>query len=311
VEFIAREKLMLAKFPNFSNITLEDRRMYERLMSGYPPYASLCFSKLMLFWDQLDNLAMSDLNGNLVISYWWPGSEENSGLSLIGRERLDESFCTIFDHIREQNDEPRLVHVPEFVVTKLKYPELFGFRDERDFDEYVVPLKSLYPLSNVLPLKRKKVEKFKRRGYQLEVKSLDLNKTENVVKLLYCAQEWHQKGNVNHTVDPVQEVIRYAITRATPLGINNICLFMDGELGGFLLYSKPEDSRYIIANFIKVNPTIPDLFDFMEFTWAKWMSARGVSYANLDCDLGLPQMRRIRLRLGPVNFFRKYTVEPR
>lgn len=96
----------------------------------------------------MDAVAVSMLNGNLIISCWLPGDEENSRLSLVGTERIDDTVCIIFDHLCEKGDPSKLVHVPEFVIGSVHYPELFKLTSERDYDECVVPVPGLYPLSN-------------------------------------------------------------------------------------------------------------------------------------------------------------------
>lgn len=75
---------MFKTFPEFTKLTLSDKEEYERLTRGYPPISDIAFSSLMIWWDSLGGLAVAKLNGNLVISYWLPGDEEYSGLSLIG-----------------------------------------------------------------------------------------------------------------------------------------------------------------------------------------------------------------------------------
>ena len=48
----------------------------------------------------------------------------------------------------------------------------------------------------------------------------------------------------------------------------------------------------------------------MAYAFAQYFADKGVAYANINSDYGLMRLRMFMLTLGPVNFFRKYIVEP-
>lgn len=132
-------------FPEFSKLTFDDRKRYESLIAGYPPVSNYSFAGLKLWWDPLGSCAVSLLNDNLVISYWWPGNEKLTGLSVVGTNRIDETICVIFDHMKAKGERARLVHVPEFVLAHLEHPELFILKEERDVNEYIYEVSRFYP----------------------------------------------------------------------------------------------------------------------------------------------------------------------
>lgn len=89
---------MFKTFPEFSKLTLNDKDEYEALIKDYPPVYDMMFIGRMTWWDQLDSAAVSMLNGNLVVSYWLPGDEKHSGLSIavpIGSTNQYVPFLTI------------------------------------------------------------------------------------------------------------------------------------------------------------------------------------------------------------------------
>src|SRR6185436_12585506 len=110
------------------------------LVHDYPPLSDLTFSTLMNWWNALDSCAVSTLNGNLIMSYWVAGMEKMSGISMMGMEQIDETICSIFDGQRAKGDEPRLVHVSEFVIERMQHPELFRCAPERNHDEYILEI---------------------------------------------------------------------------------------------------------------------------------------------------------------------------
>jgi len=299
-------------FPEFSKLTLADKGAYEALIKDYPPLTDTSFAGLMLWWNLLDSAAISLLNGNIVISYWLPGDEANSGLSLIGTNAIDESICTIFDTLRDQGDTVRLVHVPECVTSNIQYPELFRFTPEPDYDEIVYDVSTLYPRSHLKPSKRARVEKFLSKAGGEEhvmLKSLDLRIPENQEQLLQCAREW-RGGGFNFVAKLEEELLAKAIANADALDIENICLYVHGKLYSFMMYQLPTDKRYVIGTFIRIGQDLPGSTEFMFHACAGWFAERGIVYINFEQDLGIQTLRAGKLALGPTNFFRKYTITP-
>lgn len=299
-------------FPEFTQLTLNDRKQYEKLIAEYPPISDLSFGTLMSWWNMLNNPLVSQLNGNLIISYWLPGVEDRSGLSIIGTERLDETICMIFDHQRNQGESPRLVNVPEFVLEHLAHPELFNFKGMRAMDEYIVPVSKFYPLDRVVSIRRARIRSFiKNIGQEnITVKPVDMGDREIQALMIDRNKIWTKKGSVNDVTKMENEAIHRAILCGDALALDCIGLFVDGELEAFCMYQLPRDKNYVILNYLKVNGKIPKIFEYMTFALGKWFADREVAYVNIDSDLGLPSLRAVKLAAGPVNYFRKYEITP-
>lgn len=298
-------------FPEFSKLTLADRDAYEALIAQYPPISDISFATLLLWWNPLGDLAVSLLNDNLVIAYWLPGGEKMSGLSVVGTNKMDESICTILDHLRERGDPVRLVHVPEFVMSYIEHPELFRFEGERDLDEYIVALSKFYPLSHLISYRRMRVRKFitnvaERR---VSVRQIDLTQHANQRLLVDSVAKWPRRG-INQLTQLARDALQMAVADSEPLGVENICLFIDDSLHAFALYQQPADKRYIIFNQAKMSYAFPHLFDYMVYAFSWWFTEQGVTYVNLDVDYNVPMLRIVKLALGPENYFRKYIIRP-
>lgn len=298
-------------FPEFSRLTLADKEAYESLIKSCPPVDDFTFSSLMTWWNSLDNVSVSILNNNLVISYWIAGDERGSGLSLVGTNKVDESMCAIFDYLRERGMAPRLVNVSEFVISNVQYPELFQFTEMRDKNEYIVPITRFYPLQNTPIYWRHRVRRLLRKigEENIVVRSLDLSSAENRYMLYAAIDKWHTRGMNNFGVVERDAMIE-RITHADALDTKNLCLFVNDKLYGFCLYHTPHDKRYVTIKHIKATHETTLSFELMAYAFAKAMSGRGVKYVNLNTDEGLLRLRMFMLALGPVNFFRKYIVEP-
>ncbi|HSX33317.1 MAG TPA: phosphatidylglycerol lysyltransferase domain-containing protein [Candidatus Saccharimonadales bacterium] len=300
-------------FPEFSKLTLADKAEYEALIKDFPPYTDLSFPGLFIWWSLLNSLAVAELYGNLVISYWLPGDDKTSGLAVAGTKHIDETVCNIFDYLREQDKHPRLVCVPEFVISHMRYPELFKFEEQRDQSECVFDLRAFhYPLLSANPNAKRKIKRFVGCvGVEnIKIQSLDLTVRSNRNALLNFAIAWENGGRANKIATLEYEVLPIAVENAKDLGIKNICVYIHGTLQGFLMYQLPSDSRYVIATFFKANDRIVGFYDYMLYACARHFSELGITYINFEQDLGVPSLRAEKLRLGPTNFLRKYTVEP-
>lgn len=299
-------------FPQFSKLVLEDKPAYEALIADYPPVSDFSFAMLMTWWNALNGCAISLLNNNLVIAYWLPGLESYSGLSLVGKKQVDESIATLFDYLKERGEQARLVHVPEFVVSRTRYPELLQITGEREHDECILSLKKLADLESSTIPRRAKVKHFLAdlSPDNIQIKSLDLHDGPTQDLLLECLEQWQENGGFNDINDYDDDATRAYITKAESLGMENVCFYLRGRLHGFLLYQIPADRRYVIINSGKFSYEQPYLFEAMVHKFAAWFVEQGFAYANIDSDLGVPLLRSTKLSLQPVNFLRKYTLTP-
>jgi hypothetical protein len=302
---------MFKTFPEFSKLTLDDRDEYETYVKEFPPIADLSFGTLMSWWNQLDNLQVSVLNGNLVIPYWLPGDDVNSGLSLVGTNRIDESLCTLFDHLREKGEPPRLVNVPELVIGYIQYPELFTISEERGASDYVLDINDYHPLENVRGYRRFKIQMQLRQleHAEVEVRPLDLKSWANRQILLEAADTWWEK-NINSPGNVEKESLKFCIREAHKLKVENVCLFVEGRLQGFCMYQRPANpSPYVIVNHVKATHERRLKFELIAHLFSKYFYELGATHININSDMGLLRLRVFMLTLGPVNFFRKYRVE--
>jgi hypothetical protein len=302
---------MFKTFPEFTKLTLKDREKYEVYVRDLPPIHDISFAGLVTWWNALDNMSVSVLNGNLVVPYWLPGNEKRSGLSVIGTNDIDETLCSVFDYLREKGEPVRLVNVPEFVVRNVKYPAMFNFRNDRMYDEYILSVADYYPLKNMNAFRRRKVERrlAKVDEKNIMVKSLDLSSEDNRDFLWRMAVAWQSKG-INNYGRHELSAMRTAIEHSDKLKIDNACLFVNGEMYGFCLYETGSDGRYVSMRHIKATHVSTLGFELIAYMFAKWFAEQGVLYANIASDFGIMRLRMFMLTLGPTNFFRKYIIEP-
>jgi len=299
-------------FPEFSQLTLNDRKQFEALTREYPPIADLSFGILMTWWNELDSVSIAFCNENLVISYWLPGAEDYCGLSIIGTNKIDETICSIFDQMRHDGQEPRLVNVPEFVIENMQHPELFNFKSMRSLDEYIVSANKFYPLSNMGVFRRKRVKSFIQLFGEdnIAARELDLGNPETQEELLAADQQWPKRGLFSGTTQMETNAARRAMLHGAFMNMQGIGVYIQGELKAYCLFQRPADKRYIILSYFNVDGEIPKVVDYLAYSLGRYFAEQGIIFANIDSDWGRADLRAFKLALGPINYFRKYKITP-
>ncbi|HSX33318.1 MAG TPA: hypothetical protein VLF91_03210 [Candidatus Saccharimonadales bacterium] len=302
---------MIRTFPEFSKLAYADREAYEALIADYPPLCDLAFVNLQLWWNSFDGLRVSLLNGNLVICYWIPGDDERSGLALVGTNMVDQSICTIFDYLHEQSKPARIVNTPDFVIKSIRYPELFHFNTSTTDDEYVISLEHFALADNMPRYQQERIGRFleQNRGRKTEMRRLNLAENGARELLLQADGQWPHKG-FNNLSAAGREMLPYSIAQAAKLGVSNYCLFIDNQLTGYILYFNSQDANYACTLLMRLNYRVPLIFDYAVHAFSAEIIKQGPRLMNIQSDDGSSQMRALKLTLKPVEFFRKYTIEP-
>jgi hypothetical protein len=214
--------------------------------------------------------------------------------------------------LRERGEPVKLVNVPEFVITNVQFHDMFTFKEERQYSEYIYPVSRFYPLKNMPIFWRKKIQRRQKdiESGHIVARSLDLAFEAESKLLIDAVEAWQSKG-MNNYGELEKDAIRECIINAVPLSMDNICLFVGGELYGFCLYTVSHDRRYVAVKHIKATHDTALGFELIGYMFAKRLSEDGFTHANLCSDFGIMRLRMFMLALGPSEFFRKYTIEPR
>ena len=305
---------MLPHFPEFTPLKLENKAYYEELISKYPPFSNISFAGLQIWWNLEGHLTVSSIHQNLIINYHLPFDKDNSGLSLIGNESLDHSIDEIFAYLRKEHQAVKLVHIPDFVVAKIKNKDAYIFEEELDYNEYIFDAQALATLEGPRQARtRTQINRFRREveNRKVEIKSLDLSSDTTRRELQEAILAWEEihppKNDPDHTE---HQALQRTMSHAKLLGIQYLGLYVDGRLHGIVLYNKSQDTKYYTINHLRVDYSIPYIFDYMVHSLAKQGVEEGVDFLNMEMDLGIESLRKHKQWLQPVNFFRQYTVKP-
>ena len=305
---------MIPSFPKFAPLTFQNKDDYERLVSGYPPLSDISFSSLQIWWNLDDQLSLSMIDDNIVINYRQSFDEINSGYCIIGETDLDNSIDRIFEYLSDRSELIKLVHVPEFVVKKISNIDKYNLEEEIDYNEYILDSRALASLEDPLHGRtRRKVKRFLREveDRKVEVKELDLSDPAIQKDLLETVTLWEGNKKSNNDPDSSElKAMKKTIQHGANMGIVYLALYIDDKPYAVILYHLSHDSNYYIIHHLKVDYSIPFIFDYVTHHIANRAAKEDVNFLNMEMDLGIENMRRHKMGLRPVDFFRKYTITP-
>ena len=208
--------------------------------------------------------------------------------------------------LRQSGKKVQLVHVPEFVVDKIKNQDEFDINEEPDYNEYLLDSDALAKLEgSEYQTLRKKIRRFIKSvgDRHLEIKELDLSLTEIQDQLFKSMAEWEQKNAPNNDPEHTERLaLKKALGNASVLDIKSLALYIDQELHGLLIYHQPSSKEYYVLNHLKVNYETPYISDYIHHEMAKRAAKNNVSRLNIEMDLGIENLRKHKLTLRPVDF---------
>jgi hypothetical protein len=306
--------MIVPSFPKFHRLTLEDKDSYNELVAAYPPFSNIAFSSIQIWNNQEDELSISSLKDNLIIKYYLSFDEKNSGLSILGKNRVDETIREILKHLQSAGQPAKLIHVPEFIIKEIERPENFRVEEEPDYHEYILDSEALSKLEGSQHGKtRRQVNHFKRamENRKLEAKPLDLSTDEAKERLFRQIVAWEKtQRNTNDPESTEHKALRRALAHAGHLDIKHLGLYIDDRLHAVILYQKTRDQNYFIINHLRVNYSIPFIYDYMTHHIANQALQENVKYLNMEMDLGIENLKSHKMGYRPVDFFRQYSIYP-
>lgn len=305
---------MLPNFPNFIPLGIELNKLYSDATKHLETYSDIDFATLQIWWNLSEKLTICQLNSNLVINYHQPFDESHSGLSLIGKHKVDESIREIFEYLRTRHETIRLVNVPWYCVQNIKDKSKFDLIEELDFNEYILDSDMLVKMDgkNYEQI-RKNIRKFIKSTDEkvLELKELNLSLEEVREEVLASIAKWEEASPKNDPDKTEMQAMQKSLTHAESLNIKSLGVYINKELHGIQIYHQTEDKQYFIMHHLKVNYTNPHITDFMAHEMAKKANSEGVPYLNIEMDLGIENLRIHKMSLRPIKFLQKYTVLPK
>jgi len=303
---------MFPEFPKMIKLKPEDKKLYNKAIAEYPPFSDILFTTLHIWWNLEEQLEVSLLNGNVVIKYNLPFDEKASGFCLVGKNRVDDSIKTIFDFLKKNDKSLRLVHVPEFTIDSIKHKKNFKIVEEPDYHEYILDSKKMAELpGHEYSHIRTQINRFLREveGRKVEIKSLDLSLVDNQDHLFNAILAWEKAHPPRNDPERTEhDALKKSLSQAAALDIENLSLYVDEKLHAVVLYHQTHTKDHFVIHHLRFDYSIPYTSDYITRHLARNAVDRSVPFINMEMDLGSDNLRRHKMKLNPIHFYKKYSV---
>jgi hypothetical protein len=298
-------------FPEFKPLTLSDKQYYENFISDFPTTIQYSFHSLFVWWGIVEKCMVSELNGNLVVSFWIPGLDEQSGLGIIGNRKIDETLCEIFDYQKDEGREPKVVHVPDFVIKEINFPDIFSFTSEPYADEPILRLKKFTEVKKLATPRRQAL----RRLFialdegAIDVTEINLGDQFHQRLLKDAVERWEPAGRLNSYALHEKKCLIKSIEENVDVDMRCVGLYVKGKLHSFLLFHFVS-SEDVNLGYLRLSYEYPHIVELAIYQYASWMASQGGQFVNLDADAGIEPLRTLKLSLGADKVQRFFTVTP-
>lgn len=228
-------------------------------------------------------------------------------------ERQQQALAACFEIMDRYNPSPYLSAV-EFVYRdfiQLLEPEQWLI--ERSLPDYIYRTEDLIELKgNAYKTKRSEINQFRRAYPDHRMEVLSSRHWGGIRALidrwLRNRLKYLSAGDIAdffYTVEQERKAIERALEHYDTLQLSGLCLIIDGQLEGFTFGDRitPDVGNVLVE---KTNFTVPGSAQYLFREFAKTFS--NCAYINVGDDLGLENLRRVKMSYRPALFGEKITL---
>ncbi|MEM4268412.1 MAG: phosphatidylglycerol lysyltransferase domain-containing protein [Candidatus Woesearchaeota archaeon] len=278
--------------PNFEEISLDKKKIFDEFLSCYPPRISeLTFTNLFA-WRKSKNYKFAVYDGHLLVSLKDEAGE--AMLQPIGPEphNIIELFA----------ETTRFVRVDKKIAEKLK--GRLKITPDRDMFDYVYDVNALKTLAgDKYNAKRNLINRFEKQ----EPVVLVINQ-EIIQECLNLEKIWCDLKNCSQDLNLISEsgAIRETLENFTSLKVMGVAIKINDHIEGFAIGEQLNKETFV-EHFEKANPKYTGIYQFLLMEFAKSIP-QGILYINREQDLGVEGLRKAKLSYHPVFFIEKVDV---
>lgn len=305
---------MIAKFPEWSRFTTRHAAEYEKTISNFPPYGDLLLNGLLVWLDYFDNLEVSRLHQNVAIKFTEVFShEDRQVVTLVGRNRIDDSFNELFAWQKEHDFERILRMVPGATIEALVHPKNFLITLDPDNSDYIISAERLACLEGSSMRKMRREVSIFQRAHEgkIALLELDLSRYENKRLIINSTHLWDHVFTSNDKAHDEGLAIDRSLQLAEVLNLRCLAIMVNGKLEGYSIFRNLAQRHWASFPHIKVSRDLRYTFSYLIHQTARLLNDENVKYINFEQDLGIPGLRQYKKQnLNPIGQLFKYTVKP-
>lgn len=297
---------MIPEFPNFKIVGLSDRVEIEAFTHRFPPYSNFNFVSL-LCWGPA---AVSWLHGNLAARFQ-DTPHDQPVYSFLGTNCIAETTTALLRLATAEGMEPVLRHVPEVTIMAgdPDFAACHTIVAEPESADYVLSVEAMSSLKlKRLRTKRRCWRRFHttQPGHSLE--ELDLSCAVTRGEILAVCDVWQSlKALSGNGVATERAALERGLALDDQLGLVALGARLGRRLTAFTL-NEALPSGWSLWHFAKADPGCATVGTWLDVESARWLHAKGCTYANIAEDLGLPGLRTSKRSWLPVKMMKKYRL---
>lgn len=297
----------LPLFPNFRELTIEDKKDVDQFLKSLPPYSDFLFSSLWCWNTIPPSIKISTLHNNLVLVM--PDYVTNKEfVTFLGSNKIEETLDILLNYSKNQTFEAVLRLLPEHNFKDydlVKLHRRYHFIEDRDSFDYILSVEKLSTMQGLYS-KKNKVKLFQK-NYKYKVAVEDLNQKSVQEKVMEFSKNWFRTHNKPATVNKNELLaIEKILKHSKELNAQVICVYVNNELIGFSIF-EIFNKDYAIHGFQKANRDYKGIYEFIYHQMANYLKKQNCLYLNIEQDLGLEGLRQAKLGYNP-QFLKKYSI---
>jgi len=292
------------EFPQFKELTLEDKPLFDHLFTRFPPQISEFTFTNLFIWRHCYQFKISLLQNFLCL---FSHQEENSFFfPPIGEGDVIACYQRLLQYLVGKTTFPKIVRVPEAVVGQIDW-KLTGMKAalDRGQCDYVYLAQDLIELKGrKYHRKRNHIKQFQEK-YSFQYTPLT---PEWIPQCLQLQTEWCDLRHCEASPGLLNEssAIKEAFTHFEELGVKGGAILINGKVEGFTL-GDPLNLESVVIHIEKANPAYEGLYPtinqaFLEHQWS------GFTYVNREQDLGEEGLRKAKESYFPHHLVNKYNI---
>ena len=299
---------MIPTFPDFKNVTVDDKEAVESHTHKYAPYSDFNFTSLWA-WDTNGERMISVLNDNLVVLFTDYDTYEPS-LSFLGNNKTQETTEILIKFAESIGITNTLHYIGEESVKQQTNLNL-RILEDTDNNDYICSVSELANLTGIkFKSKRHLSNKFIREYPDASFEIKDLNDPEVHKQILLVLQSWENKKKsdnkayeLKHEEIAIKRLLRDSHKHSLILS----CVYLHGTLIGFSI-DELLPLNYALSHFFKANTEYSGIYDYLNQKIAQYLCVKKIAFWNMEQDLGIVNLRRSKLSYRPTYFLKKYKI---
>jgi hypothetical protein len=301
---------MLPEFPWFKSIDLSDRPAVESMIAGYPPFADFNFVELWC-WNRGCNGGIAALDGNLIVR-WQDVITGELFLSFLGTNKVERTAERLIAYAKERGIEPRLQAVPDVVVDSGNgFSGSFIVEEDTQNSDYLLSVEDWSVMAgSKFKNKRNAIHRLERK-HDPRLVRLDLRDEATRDQILALCQTWaEQRGRTPEDTEPEFMAIANLLDLAQELQLDRLVVvgvYAGDRLIGFSVNEMLPDG-YALGHFAKADFRYEGVYPYMLRGVARILRDAGVTFLNIEADLGNSGLAISKKLLNPAGRLRKYVI---